>query len=112
MRVPDDGQGQRVLAPLTNVGDTIGVMELFLTEVTPQVPEQVVEAAHALACRRTAEGAQPGTDERAQCLQPESEAAVLPPAPPCLQRGRRPMPSFGFRPHPPARPGTRPSLPT
>lgn len=50
---PDNGQGPRVLAPVTNVGYTIGVMELFLTEVTPQVPEPVVEAAHAVACRRT-----------------------------------------------------------
>ncbi len=46
---PEDGQGQRVLAPVTNRGDTIGVLELFLTEVTPDVLEQVEEAAHALA---------------------------------------------------------------
>ncbi|MER5730772.1 PP2C family protein-serine/threonine phosphatase [Streptomyces sp. NPDC002138] len=45
----DGGQGQRVLAPVTNRGDTIGVLELFLTEVTPDVLEQVAEAAHALA---------------------------------------------------------------
>ncbi|GHB75287.1 hypothetical protein GCM10010347_52060 [Streptomyces cirratus] len=45
----DGGQGQRVLAPVTNRGDTIGVLELFLTDVTPDVLEQVEEAAHALA---------------------------------------------------------------
>ncbi|MGW4510129.1 PP2C family protein-serine/threonine phosphatase [Streptomyces sp. NPDC004436] len=45
----DGGQGQRVLAPVTNRGDTIGVLELFLTDVTPAVLEQVQEAAHALA---------------------------------------------------------------
>ncbi|MFE5534753.1 PP2C family protein-serine/threonine phosphatase [Streptomyces sp. NPDC056492] len=45
----DGGQGQRVLAPVTNRGDTIGVLELFLTEATPEVLEQVQEAAHALA---------------------------------------------------------------
>ncbi|MFD9574905.1 PP2C family protein-serine/threonine phosphatase [Streptomyces sp. NPDC059982] len=46
---PDGGEGQRVLAPVTNRGDTIGVLELFLTDVTPAVLEQVEEAAHALA---------------------------------------------------------------
>ncbi|MFJ3637839.1 PP2C family protein-serine/threonine phosphatase [Streptomyces sp. NPDC090112] len=38
-----------VLAPVTNRGDTVGVLELFLTEVTPDVLAQVQEAAHALA---------------------------------------------------------------
>lgn len=38
-----------VLAPVTNRGDAIGVLELFLTQVTPDVLEQVEEAAHALA---------------------------------------------------------------
>ncbi|MFF3015360.1 PP2C family protein-serine/threonine phosphatase [Streptomyces sp. NPDC057939] len=42
-------QGQRVLAPVTNRGDTIGVLELFLPEVTPEVLAEVEEAAHALA---------------------------------------------------------------
>lgn len=45
----DDGQGRRILAPVTNRGDTIGVLELFLTEVSDDVLEQVEEAAHALA---------------------------------------------------------------
>ncbi|GGT10437.1 MULTISPECIES: PP2C family protein-serine/threonine phosphatase [Streptomyces] len=45
----DGGQGRRVLAPVTNRGDTIGVLELFLTDVTRGVLEQVQEAAHALA---------------------------------------------------------------
>ncbi|MEU3464735.1 PP2C family protein-serine/threonine phosphatase [Streptomyces sp. NPDC006733] len=45
----DGEQGQRVLAPVTNRGDTIGVLELFLHQTTPQVLEQVEEAAHALA---------------------------------------------------------------
>lgn len=45
----DGGPGQRVLAPVTNRGDTIGVLELFLDEVTPDVLAQVREAAHALA---------------------------------------------------------------
>ncbi|MFJ8565583.1 PP2C family protein-serine/threonine phosphatase [Streptomyces sp. NPDC093514] len=45
----DGRQGRRVLAPVTNRGDTIGVLELFLAEVTPDVLAQVEEAAHALA---------------------------------------------------------------
>ncbi|MEU1123716.1 PP2C family protein-serine/threonine phosphatase [Streptomyces sp. NPDC005899] len=44
-----NGQGLRVLAPVTNRGDTIGVLELFLTQVTPDVLLEVEEAAHALA---------------------------------------------------------------
>ncbi|MFE5559911.1 PP2C family protein-serine/threonine phosphatase [Streptomyces sp. NPDC056544] len=46
---PDGGQGQRVLAPVSNRGDTIGVLELFLTDITVDVLAQVEEAAHALA---------------------------------------------------------------
>ncbi|MGW6821407.1 PP2C family protein-serine/threonine phosphatase [Streptomyces sp. NPDC055005] len=46
---PGDGHGRRVLAPVTNRGDTIGVLELFLAQVTPDVLVQVEEAAHALA---------------------------------------------------------------
>ncbi|MFD6917368.1 PP2C family protein-serine/threonine phosphatase [Streptomyces virginiae] len=46
---PDGGQGQRVLAPVTNRGDTIGILELFLTDVSENVMEEVAEAAHALA---------------------------------------------------------------
>ncbi|MFJ9344861.1 PP2C family protein-serine/threonine phosphatase [Streptomyces sp. NPDC101733] len=49
VRGPDGGQGQRVLAPVSNRGDAIGVLELFLAEVTPDVMAQVMEAAHALA---------------------------------------------------------------
>ncbi|MEV5975151.1 PP2C family protein-serine/threonine phosphatase [Streptomyces sp. NPDC051921] len=48
--VATDGQsGHRVLAPVTNRGDTIGVLELFLTQVTPEIGAQIQEAAHALA---------------------------------------------------------------
>ncbi|MGW3933398.1 PP2C family protein-serine/threonine phosphatase [Streptomyces microflavus] len=42
-------QGFRVLAPVTNRGDTIGVLELFLHQVTGDVLAQVEETAHALA---------------------------------------------------------------
>ena len=49
VQAPERGQVQRVLAPVTNRGDTIGVLELLLPEVTQQVLEQVQEVAHALA---------------------------------------------------------------
>ncbi|MFE9742186.1 PP2C family protein-serine/threonine phosphatase [Streptomyces sp. NPDC006477] len=49
VRTARGGQGHRVLVPVTNRGDAIGVLELFLTRVTPEVLEQVEEAAHALA---------------------------------------------------------------
>ncbi|MEV5856709.1 PP2C family protein-serine/threonine phosphatase [Streptomyces anulatus] len=42
-------EGFRVLAPVTNRGDTIGVLELFLHQVTEDVLIQVEDAAHALA---------------------------------------------------------------
>ncbi|MDX2291013.1 MULTISPECIES: PP2C family protein-serine/threonine phosphatase [Streptomyces] len=49
LRAPDGPGGQRVLAPVTNRGDAIGVLELFLTDAPPDVLEQIQEAAHALA---------------------------------------------------------------
>ncbi|GAA4100252.1 PP2C family protein-serine/threonine phosphatase [Streptomyces hundungensis] len=42
-------RGRRVLAPVTNRGDTLGVLELFLDETTADVLEQIGEVAHALA---------------------------------------------------------------
>ncbi|GAB2330083.1 hypothetical protein STREPTOSP366_52460 [Streptomyces variabilis] len=49
VRAHSDGPGQRVLAPVTNRGDTSGVLELHLPEVSTETLEQVEEAAHALA---------------------------------------------------------------
>ncbi|MFE6225839.1 PP2C family protein-serine/threonine phosphatase [Streptomyces sp. NPDC057854] len=49
LRAPDGPGGQRVLAPVTNRGDAIGVLELFLADATQDVLEQIQEAAHALA---------------------------------------------------------------
>ncbi|MFF0156130.1 PP2C family protein-serine/threonine phosphatase [Streptomyces sp. NPDC005263] len=49
VRTTEGEQGQRVLAPVTNRGDTIGVLELFLAQATQDVLDQVEEAAHALA---------------------------------------------------------------
>ncbi|WP_329454513.1 PP2C family protein-serine/threonine phosphatase [Streptomyces sp. NBC_01497] len=46
---PDSGPGRRVLAPVTNRGDAIGILEVFLPRVTREALEQVEEAAHTLA---------------------------------------------------------------
>jgi hypothetical protein len=48
-RVPDEGTGQRVIAPVTNRGDTVGVLELTLPRADDDVLEQIGRAAHALA---------------------------------------------------------------
>ncbi|MFF0524060.1 PP2C family protein-serine/threonine phosphatase [Actinomadura nitritigenes] len=47
--VLEPGQGQRVIAPVTNRGDTIGVLELTLPEAGVEVLEQIRQAAHVLA---------------------------------------------------------------
>ncbi|MGW0929677.1 PP2C family protein-serine/threonine phosphatase [Streptomyces sp. NPDC002644] len=48
-RVPDEGTGQRVIVPVTNRGDTVGVLELTLPRADDDVLEQIGRAAHALA---------------------------------------------------------------
>ncbi|WP_236243638.1 PP2C family protein-serine/threonine phosphatase [Streptomyces sp. CC228A] len=42
-------QGERVLAPVTNRGDPIGILELFLPHTAQDVLKPLEEAAHALA---------------------------------------------------------------
>ncbi|WLQ41129.1 SpoIIE family protein phosphatase [Streptomyces laculatispora] len=49
VQVADGTEGWRVLAPVTNRGNTIGVLELFLHRVTDDVLIQVEDVAHALA---------------------------------------------------------------
>ncbi|WP_338674777.1 PP2C family protein-serine/threonine phosphatase [Streptomyces sp. SCSIO 30461] len=46
---PNEGLGQRVIAPVTNRGDTVGVLELTLPDASDEVLQQVAETAHALA---------------------------------------------------------------
>ncbi|MFF8382123.1 PP2C family protein-serine/threonine phosphatase [Streptomyces kanasensis] len=46
---PDDQGGRRVITPVTNRGDCIGVLELTLPSADDTVLRQVREAAHALA---------------------------------------------------------------
>ncbi|MFD7555605.1 hypothetical protein ACFV9E_13855 [Streptomyces sp. NPDC059835] len=42
----ENEDGCRLLAPVTNRGDTVGVLELFLTQITADVRAQVQEAAY------------------------------------------------------------------
>ncbi|MFE1709726.1 serine/threonine-protein phosphatase, partial [Streptomyces sp. NPDC058728] len=84
----DGGAGQRVLAPVTNRGDTIGVLELFLTDVTAGVLEQVEEAAHALAYiivtdRRFTDLYHWGNRTTPVSLSAEIQRQLLPSAPAC-----------------------------
>ncbi|WP_405427562.1 PP2C family protein-serine/threonine phosphatase [Streptomyces erythrochromogenes] len=84
----DGGQGRRVLAPVTNRGDTIGVLELFLTDATPDVLEQIQEAAHALAYiivtdRRFTDLYLWGNRTTTVSLSAEIQRQLLPAAPAC-----------------------------
>ncbi|MGW7054472.1 PP2C family protein-serine/threonine phosphatase [Streptomyces sp. NPDC054887] len=84
----DGEQGLRVLAPVTNRGDTIGVLELFLHQVTEDVLEQVEEAAHALAYiivtdRRFTDLYHWGNRTTSVSLAAEIQRQLLPSAPSC-----------------------------
>ncbi|MFE7380223.1 PP2C family protein-serine/threonine phosphatase [Streptomyces zhihengii] len=84
----ENGQGERVLAPVTNRGDTIGVLELFLGQVTQDVLEQVEEAAHALAYiivadRRFTDLYHWGNRTTDVSLAAEIQRQLLPSAPSC-----------------------------
>ncbi|MGW6202935.1 PP2C family protein-serine/threonine phosphatase [Streptomyces sp. NPDC055089] len=88
VQASEDGHGQRVLAPVTNRGDTIGVLELFLPRVTQDVLEQVEEAAHALAYiivtdRRFTDLYHWGNRTTPVSLASEIQRQLLPSAPSC-----------------------------
>ncbi|MFC8870203.1 PP2C family protein-serine/threonine phosphatase [Streptomyces sp. NPDC057148] len=88
VRVPEGAQDQRVLVPVTNRGDTIGVLELHLTHVTQDVLEQVEEAAHALAYiivtdRRFTDLYHWGNRTATVTLAAEIQRQLLPSAPSC-----------------------------
>ncbi|GFN10086.1 hypothetical protein Smic_86420 [Streptomyces microflavus] len=88
MQVEADGPGQRVLAPVTNRGDTIGVLELFLDVVSEEVLAQVEEAAHALAYiivtdRRFTDLYHWGNRTTPVSLAAEIQRQLLPSAPSC-----------------------------
>ncbi|ALV37989.1 PP2C family protein-serine/threonine phosphatase [Streptomyces sp. CdTB01] len=85
---PEGEQGQRALAPVTNRGDAIGVLELFLPEVTEDVLKQVEEAAHALAYiivtdRRFTDLYHWGNRTTSVSLAAEIQRQLLPSAPSC-----------------------------
>ncbi|NEE52593.1 serine/threonine-protein phosphatase, partial [Streptomyces sp. SID8455] len=82
------GPGQRLLAPVTNRGDTIGVLELFLDVVSEEVLAQVEEAAHALAYiivtdRRFTDLYHWGNRTTPVSLAAEIQRQLLPSAPSC-----------------------------
>lgn len=81
-------QERRVLAPVSNRGDTVGVLELFLTQVTPDVLKQVEQAAHALAYiivtdRRFTDFYHWGNRTTSVSLAAEIQRQLLPSAPSC-----------------------------
>ncbi|SFD06995.1 PP2C family protein-serine/threonine phosphatase [Streptomyces aidingensis] len=87
-QAPGGGHGQRVVTPVTNRGDTIGVLELFLPRVTPEVLEQVQAAAHALAYiivtdRRFTDLYHWGQRTEPLTLAAEIQRQLLPSAPSC-----------------------------
>ncbi|MEU1037859.1 PP2C family protein-serine/threonine phosphatase [Streptomyces sp. NPDC005551] len=88
MKAPQGEEGWRVLAPVTNRGDAVGVLELFLTHVTPDVLRQVEEAAHALAYiivtdRRFTDLYHWGNRTTTVRLAAEIQRQLLPSAPSC-----------------------------
>ncbi|MGW5333958.1 PP2C family protein-serine/threonine phosphatase [Streptomyces bauhiniae] len=88
VQAPETEEGQRVLAPVTNRGDTLGVLELWLPEVTEDVLEQVGEAAHALAYiivtdRRFTDLYHWGQRTTVVSLAAEIQRQLLPSAPAC-----------------------------
>ncbi|MGQ4485078.1 SpoIIE family protein phosphatase [Streptomyces sp. 372A] len=86
--VLEGGQGQRVLAPVTNRGDAIGVLELYLADATEDVLEQVADVAHALAYvivtdRRFTDLYHWGNRTASVTLAAEIQRQLLPSAPSC-----------------------------
>ncbi|MYV69246.1 SpoIIE family protein phosphatase [Streptomyces sp. SID2131] len=85
--LPEGGE-HRVLAPVTNRGDAIGVLELFLPPVERDVLEQVEETAHALAYiivtdRRFTDLYHWGNRTTSVSLAAEIQRQLLPSAPSC-----------------------------
>jgi serine phosphatase RsbU (regulator of sigma subunit) len=88
VRTVEGTQGHRVLAPVTNRGDTIGVLELYLDHVTPDELAQVEEVAHALAYiivtdRRFTDLYYWGNRAGSVTLAAEIQRQLLPSAPSC-----------------------------
>lgn len=88
VQAPGNGQGHRVLAPVTNRGDALGVLEVFLAQTDQDTLAQVEEAAHALAYiivtdRRFTDLYHWGNRTTAVSLGAEIQRQLLPSAPSC-----------------------------
>lgn len=88
VRAPDSGPGVRVVAPVTNRGDTLGVLEVTLPDATDEILEQVEDAAHALAYilvtdRRFTDLYHWGQRTTPMTLAAEIQRQLLPSAPSC-----------------------------
>ncbi|MFJ2093359.1 PP2C family protein-serine/threonine phosphatase [Streptomyces sp. NPDC087901] len=88
VQAPDAGHGKRVLAPVSNRGDTIGALELSLPHVSEEILEEVREAAHALAYiivtdRRFTDLYRLGQRATPLSLAAEIQRQLLPDAPSC-----------------------------
>ncbi|SCD81057.1 Serine phosphatase RsbU, regulator of sigma subunit [Streptomyces sp. DvalAA-14] len=88
VRTSDAGHGERLLAPVTNRGDTIGVLELSLPQVSQEILDEVREAAHALAYiivtdRRFTDLYRWGQRATPLSLAAEIQRQLLPDAPSC-----------------------------
>lgn len=84
----DDEPGHRVLAPVTNRGDAIGVLELTLPDDDQDVLREIEEAAHALAYvivtdRRFTDLYHWGQRTTPVSLAAEIQRQLLPSAPSC-----------------------------
>ncbi|WP_345278230.1 PP2C family protein-serine/threonine phosphatase [Streptomyces gulbargensis] len=85
---PDEDGGVRLVAPVTNRGDCIGVLELSLPTVDDDTRHQVAEAAHALAYivvtdRRFTDLYHRGRRTTRTSLAAEMQYQLLPSAPCC-----------------------------
>ncbi|MFJ9629711.1 PP2C family protein-serine/threonine phosphatase [Streptomyces sp. NPDC101175] len=86
--IPQSERRQWVLAPVTNRGDAIGVLELSLPQVDQDLLDQVEEAAHALAYivvtdRRFTDLYHWGNRTTSVSLAAEIQRQLLPSAPSC-----------------------------
>ncbi|MBJ6637267.1 serine/threonine-protein phosphatase [Streptomyces sp. DHE7-1] len=84
----DGGAGCRLVAPVTNRGDCIGVLEMVVPQVDDTVREAVARAAHALAYivvtdRRFTDLYHSGRRTTAMSLAAEIQHQLLPSAPCC-----------------------------
>ncbi|MER5602995.1 PP2C family protein-serine/threonine phosphatase [Streptomyces sp. NPDC002265] len=88
VQAPDSGRAQRILAPVTNRGDAIGILELYLPRVSPDILRQIEEVARTLAYilvtnRRFTDLYLWGQRTTPMTLAAEIQQQLLPSAPSC-----------------------------